>query len=1361
MNDPARKDNQRRSSDVGKLAEDRFREIVSVLREGIWAIDKDNRTTYVNPVLAEMLGYTPEEMHGKTVLEFVAPELQEQALKTLERHRQGEGGQLEFELRRKDSADIHVVLSASPLKDADGNYAGAVAALSDITERKRVEQTLSDGEERMKRSQEIAHLGIWELDLVNNRLTWSDEVYRIFGLQPQEFGATYGAFLEHVHPDDRAAVDAAYTGSLRENRDTYEIEHRVVRTNTGEVRCVHERCQHYRDASGRIIRSVGMVHDITERKKREDELYRLNRTLRALSNSNQVMMRARDESEYLKEACIIITEDCGHELVWIGYAEDDKDKTVWPVAYAGFEEGYLETLKITWADTERGRGPTGTSIRTGKPSMCRNMLTDPKFAPWRAEALKRGYASSIVLPLMTGGKAFGALNIYSKEPDPFSESEVKLLTELASDISYGIETLRMRSARAKAEEALKKAKNELEVLVQERTAELEKSVRKVEAERGRFNEVLETLPAYVILLTPDHRVAFANSVFRERFGESHGKRCYEFLFGRSEPCENCETYKVLKTDAPQRWEWTGPDGRFYDIYDYPFTDTDGSRLILEMGIDITERKNTAAALQRSEERFRNAMDNMLEATAIIGFDWTFIYVNETGARYRHKKKEDLIGRTLFEVHPDIEKTEIYAAYQHSMKERVPQRLVTRFAYPDGTANWFEVSIQPVPQGIFVLSLDVTERKKAEDAARQANAYNRTLIEASVDPFVTIGTDGRITDVNKATEQFTGHSRQDLIGTDFSNYFTEPEKARQGYQKVFKTGEVHDYALDLKHREGTVFHVMYNASLYRDEAGKPVGIFAVARDITQRKKAEDAARRANAYNRSLIEASVDPFVTIGPDGKITDVNKATEKFTGYSRQDLIGTDFSNYFTEPEKARQGYQKVFETGEVRDYALDLKHANGIVFHVMYNASLYRDEAGRPVGIFASARDVTDARRVEEQLRQKEAELLQSQKMEAIGRLAGGVAHDLNNMMTVVTGYADRVLKRRTTDRQTCEEVREIKAAGERSTGLVRQLLAFSRKQILQPKVLDLNAVITDLMSMLRRVVREDIIVAVELEPGLGNIKADPTQIQQVIMNLVVNARDAMPGGGKLTISTGDVTPDKAHARSNPGSHPGRFISLSVADTGCGMDEETQSHIFEPFFTTKGTGEGTGLGLSTVYGIVNQSGGHISFESKLGEGTIFTIYFPVVEEKLPQKPVQKTGEALAGSETILLVEDEQVLRDLAALELEDLGYKVVKAQNASEALAAAQKHKASINLVLADVIVPGLGGKRIADILSVILPDIKVLFMSGHTEKYIVEHGVLTPDTAFLEKPFTSEALAQKVREVLDTPAKKNKRGSSAANS
>jgi len=390
---------------------------------------------------------------------------------------------------------------------------------------------------------------------------------------------------------------------------------------------------------------------------------------------------------------------------------------------------------------------------------------------------------------------------------------------------------------------------------------------------------------------------------------------------------------------------------------------------------------------------------------------------------------------------------------------------------------------------------------------------------------------------------------------------------------------------------------------------------------------------------------------------------------------------------------------------------------------------------------------RTAEEALVQSEEQLRQAQKLEAIARLAAGVAHDFNNILTAISGHSELLLRQLDINDSRRKNAEQIEKCAYMAAALTRQLLTFSRKQVIEPRVLELNAIVGNIERMLARLIGEDIEFRTELDPNVGRIKADPGQLEQVIMNLAVNARDALPNGGKLTITTSSVLLSERHRKNFPGLHPGKHVLLSVSDTGIGMSEQVKAHLFEPFFTTKPPGKGTGLGLATCFGIVRQSAGHIEVQSQLGKGTTFNLYFPEIQETVVPPLLPQTSMSVAGgSETVLLVEDETLVRELAVTTLRERGYTVIEAINGDEGLRIAQKHNGKIDLVLTDVVMPVLGGREMADVLRASRPDTKVLFTSGYTEEAIGHHGVLRPGIEFLQKPYLSASLARRVREVLD---------------
>ena len=502
------------------------------------------------------------------------------------------------------------------------------------------------------------------------------------------------------------------------------------------------------------------------------------------------------------------------------------------------------------------------------------------------------------------------------------------------------------------------------------------------------------------------------------------------------------------------------------------------------------------------------------------------------------------------------------------------------------------------------------------------------------------------------------------------------------------------------------------------------------------------RDARDFLQSITENSPDAIITTDGPGRVTYFSRGAEAMFGYSAEEMIGTSVADLYPGGrEEARSVKRRLVEEGLLRNYESGFLAKDGRRVEISASISVLRDASGAAVGTLGLLKDIAERRQLEEQLRQ-------SQKMDAIGRLAGGIAHDFNNLLTVIAGRAQMILARLRPEEPIHRDATLVRTTADRAAALTQQLLAFSRKQVLQPQVLDLNAVMTAMGPMLSRLIGEDIKLAVVPAAGLDRVKADPGQIEQVIVNLVVNSRDAMPQGGRLSIETANVELDEAYARRHVSVPAGQYVMLAVSDSGSGMDEQTRSRVFEPFFTTKEPGKGTGLGLATVYGIVKQSGGDIRLYSEVGTGTTFKIYLPRVVEmvSLPDPTTSVSAMAPRGDETVLLVEDEPEVRDLAREILEGSGYTVLQACDALEAVFIAERHAGPIHLLLTDVIMPRQSGRALVERLRPLRPEMQVLYMSGYTNDAIVRHGVLDPDTLFIQKPFSPAALGHKVRAAID---------------
>lgn len=638
---------------------------------------------------------------------------------------------------------------------------------------------------------------------------------------------------------------------------------------------------------------------------------------------------------------------------------------------------------------------------------------------------------------------------------------------------------------------------------------------------------------------------------------------------------------------------------------------------------------------------------------------------------------------------------------------------------------------------------VAARTRALSQVRLREQRLRALIENAGDPIVIVDSTMKTLYTSPATERVTGFKPGETRGQELATVHPDDIPLAQNLLKLIldSPGKPVRSEIRVRHRDGRWLHLETISTNLLDNPAVG-GIVVNLRDVTEQKRTHESEARLAA----IVESSDDAVIGTDLEGNILTWNPGAERIYGYVLSEVLGLK-AGFMSAPgeqvdvnavvrEANVAGVTAHFETTRVRK--------DGRRVLVAVSVSPIRDKDKRIIGAAGISRDVTEHRRLEGEFRQ-------AQKMEAIGRLAGGIAHDFNNILTAISANAELAMEDLAPGHPVREDLAEIRRAGSRAASLTRQLLAFSRKQVLQPQTINLNTIVQSVEEMLRRVIGEDVVLAPELMPNLSFVRADPTQIEQVLMNLAVNARDAMPKGGRLTISTLDVECTDEIRPEDMAAGP--YVMLKVSDTGIGMDEKTRARIFEPFFTTKEPGKGTGLGLSTVYGIVRQSGGFITLDSELDKGTSFQLYLPRADE--PERnhgpDSGEHSQVTGGSETLLLVEDEAAVRAPLKRALERLGYNVLTASDGIEAMGIARTSEITIHMLVSDVVMPGMGGRELADNLRTLNPALPVLFMSGHSDEAVASHGTLAKGAAFMAKPFAIQTMVQRIREILDAAGEK----------
>jgi PAS domain S-box-containing protein len=884
--------------------------------------------------------------------------------------------------------------------------------------------------------------------------------------------------------------------------------------------------------------------------------------------------------------------------------------------------------------------------------------------------------------------------------------------------------------------------------------------------------LLEHLPLAVVAVDSSHRVVQANPAFVRLFGypedEIKGLPLDELIAPPGEISEAKDLTRraiageVVRAETRRRRK----DGSLVDVEVYGVPLTVGGTLVGGYGLylDLSERKQAEEALRTSGQDYRGLFEQAHDAIVVFSPDDEVILdVNQRACEVYGFTREEFLGMSLKRISQNVPRGE--QQIRETLERGVYHHFETVQFRKDGSRMALEINAAVVNfkgrRAILSIHRDVTDRKRAEEALRESESRNRAILDALPDLMFLQSADGVYLDYHASDpgllfvppERFLGKNMREVLPPELSARFVK----LFGLLRETGVTQVLEYPLRLS-GEARFFEA-------RIAACGPDRVLSLVRDITARKQAESALQQRQREADTLLD-SLPAYAYFKKAGSVyVAANRKFCEAVGCSPDEIAGkTDFDLFPRELAlKYRADDARMVISGETFWVGEEEMVDRGRRFVVETRKVPIKNDRGVVVGLIGLGFDITERKQLEEQL-------LQSQKMEAVGRLAGGVAHDFNNILTAIMGYSDVLLEKLGPEDPLRRFPEGILETVDRASNLTNQLLAFSRRKDVQPEVLSLNDVVADMDRLLRRLIGEDVELISDLEPALGHVKADPVQLEQVLMNLAVNARDAMsrgtggPEGGRLTIKTSNVDLDTGYVRRHVGLEPGPYVLLSVTDTGCGMGPEVQAHLFEPFFTTKDKGKGTGLGLSTVYGIVKQTGGHIEVESAPGAGATFRVFLPrhtggpggrgeeaslsLIPEAEPAVGTRHGVSLLQGTETILVVEDDEGVRKRACEILQGYGYVVREAGHGEEALAVAKEHPGPIHLLVADVVMPQVSGPELARRLAPSRPEMKVLFISGYTDGELAPYGVLREGTSLLRKPFKPEALARRVRALLDAP-------------
>ena len=1298
-----------------RRSEERYRSLFERSLAGVYRSDLAGKLLDCNDAFARILGFTSrEEALGVPLTRhdfdpgdrarLTARLLAEKALTNIE-----------VRLRRKDGEPVWVLKNEALARADDGSHSLLEGTIVDISDRQRAEQAIRESEERFRRLSEATFEGI-AITEEGRILETNRQFASLFGYEPEEM--TYLSALELVAADSRALVSSDLQAG---DEKPYEVLGRRKDGTTFPA----EAWGRVLPYKGRTVR-VTALRDITERKRAGEELHRSEEKYRDLVEGSEALI-------------------CLHDL-----------------------EGRLLAINPAAARNLGGEPASlvGRNIREFLPEKTWAAF-DQYLVKIRTEGAAEGY-----MAILTGQ---GEKRMWHYHNSLRAEGAAgPVVRGMAIDVTD----------QRRAERALRDSET-------------------------LYRMVTETVTDAILTMDAESTILFVNAAAERVFGytraELIGQRLTMLMPERLRHSHEVGISRYNRTGEKRlHWGSLQLPGRHKDGHEIPLELSfgevvrDGKRLFTGILRDISERATAEETLRRSEERYRLLFERNLAGVYSATTEGRLIECNDAFAQMMgYATPAEAVAGSADSSQQFREEREEFLARLQAEGSLV--NFESRARRRDGSPIWIleNATIIPAegerPEVLQGTALDITERKRAEqearllletalaigDAADFDSALSVTLrriceatgwvlgqawipradgsvLECSPARYIAAG--ARLERFRDLSETFVFPPGVGLPGRawssrrpawiqdvgDDTNFPRAPGareaglRAGMGIPVLVGDAVVAVLEFFVLEQRAEDTHLVRLISAVAGQLGSTI----------HRKRAEQALRESEEKYRDIFEFAPIGIYQARPDGSLLTANAMLAAMLGHTAVDeLRERNLKDLYFDPAERDVLFSEFERHEAARSLALSWKRKDGRAIWVELDAHALKDEEGRVRYYEGFVHDITQRKRAEDEKRNLQEQLAQSQKIEAVGQLAGGIAHDFNNLLTAIGGYSELLLAELPPGDPRRSHAEEVRRAGDRAASLTRQLLAYSRRQVLEPRVLDLNAIVLDLEKILRRLIGEQIQLRTRPFDGLWPVKADPGQIEQAILNLAINARDAMPDGGTLTIETANVEHSAEDFLSHAPVLPGPYAMVAVSDTGIGMNEEVKAHIFEPFFTTKEQGKGTGLGLSTTYGIVKQSGGHILCESEPGRGATFRLYLPRVQEVIekasppPAIPSPRTGE-----ETILLVEDEPEVRSLVERVLKMQGYTVLVAANADEALAVSQRFRGEIAIMVSDVVMPGISGKQLADCLAASRPETKVLFMSGYTVDAIVHHGILDPGVAFLQKPFTPQALGRKVREVLD---------------